>query len=92
MARGWKRSWHFRVRSKRFSRNWRTGLRRAIDDKDYLIVQGNGPRGLLATFYFDEETGLLRRLVRYTPSPVGRVSVQIDYSGLSRCRRDQIPV
>lgn len=63
--------------------NWRTGLRRAIDDKDYLIVQGNGPggtRGLLATFYFDEDTGYLRRLVRYTPSPVGRVSVQIDYA------------
>ena len=60
--------------------NWRTGLRRAIENKDYLIVQGNGPRGLLATFYFDQESGLLRRLVRYTPSPVGRVSVQIDYS------------
>jgi hypothetical protein len=59
--------------------NWRTGLRRAIDNKDYLIVQGRGQRGLLATFYFDEETGYLRRLVRYTPSPVGRVSTQIDY-------------
>ena len=64
---------------KQYLTNWRTGLRRAIDDKDYLIVQGNGPRGLLATFYFDEETGYLRRLVRYTPSPVGRVSVQVDY-------------
>ena len=60
-------------------RNWRTGLRRAIDNKDYLIVQGSGQRGLLATFYFDEESGLLRRLVRYTPSPVGRVPVQVDY-------------
>lgn len=60
--------------------NWRTGLRRSIDDKDYLIVQGAGPRGLLATFFFDEKTGYLRRLVRYAPSPVGRVSVQIDYS------------
>ena len=60
--------------------NWRTGLRRAIDNKDYLIVQGSGPRGLLATFYFDEESGYLRRLVRYTPSPVGRIAVQIDYT------------
>jgi hypothetical protein len=59
--------------------NWRTGLRRSIDDKDYLIVQGSGPRGLLATFYFDQESGYLRRLVRYTPSPVGRIPVQIDY-------------
>jgi len=60
--------------------NWRTGLRRAIDNKDYLIVQGSGPKGLLATLYFDEETGYLRRLVRYTPSPVGRIAVQIDYT------------
>jgi hypothetical protein len=60
--------------------NLRVGLRRQIEDKDYLIVQGTGPRGLLATLYFDQETGLLRRLVRMVPSPVGRVPVQVDYS------------
>jgi hypothetical protein len=65
---------------KSYLTNFRTGLRRVIEDKDFLIVQGSGPRGLLATFFFDEETGYLRRLVRYTPSPVGRISVQIDYS------------
>ena len=63
--------------------NWRTGLTRVIDNKDYDIVQGNGPRGPsrdeLATLFFDQDTGLLRRLVRYGPSPVGRVPVQIDY-------------
>ena len=30
--------------------------------------------------YFDEETGLLTRLVRSTPSPVGRLPVRTDYS------------
>ena len=30
--------------------------------------------------YFDEETGLLTRLVRSTPSPVGRLPIRIDYS------------
>jgi hypothetical protein len=63
--------------------NWRTGLTRVIDNKDYEIVQGNGPRGPsrdeLATLFFDQDTGLLRRLVRYGPSPVGRVPVQVDY-------------
>jgi len=63
--------------------NWRTGLTRVIDNKDYDIVQGNGPKGPsrdeLATLFFDQDTGLLRRLVRYGPSPVGRVPVQIDY-------------
>src|SRR5262249_47951003 len=28
--------------------NWRVGLRRTIGDRDYLVVQGTGPRGLLA--------------------------------------------
>ena len=60
--------------------NWRVGLRRSIDNRDYLVVQGSGPRGLLATLYFDPESGLLRRMVRYGPSPVGRVPTQIDYS------------
>ena len=59
--------------------NWRVGLRRSIAGRDFLIVQGTGPRGLLATLYFDPETGLLRRMVRYGPSPVGRVPTQIDY-------------
>jgi hypothetical protein len=60
--------------------NWRLGQRRTIVDRDYNIVQGTGPRGLLATLYFDPQSGLLTRMVRYGPSPVGRVPTQIDYS------------
>jgi photosynthetic reaction center cytochrome c subunit len=60
--------------------NWRAGQRRTIGDKDYLVVQGTGQRGLLATLYFDPQSGLLTRMVRYGPSPVGRVPTQIDYS------------
>ena len=60
--------------------NWRVGQRRTIIDRDYLVVQGSGARGLLATLYFDQQSGLLTRMVRYGPSPVGRVPTQIDYS------------
>jgi hypothetical protein len=60
--------------------NWRIGQRRTIGDKDYLVLQGSGPRGLLATLYFDPQSGLLVRMVRYGRSPVGRVPTQIDYS------------
>ena len=60
--------------------NWRVGLRRTIANKVYLVVQGSGPRGLLATLYFDPQSFLLARMVRYAPSPVGRVPIQIDYS------------
>ncbi len=43
------------------------------------VVQGTGPRGILATLYFDQETGLLLRMVRYGRSPIGRVPTQVDY-------------
>ena len=50
-----------------------------INDRTVLAVQGNKGAALV-TLYFDEETGLLTRMVRSTPSPVGRLPVQMDYS------------
>ena len=48
-------------------------------DRLVNVVQGTGPRGLLVTLYFDQETGLLVRMVRYARSPVGRIPTQVDY-------------
>lgn len=59
--------------------NWRVGLEDSLQDKPVYIVQGNGPGGLLGTFYFDKQTHLLVRYVRQTPSPVGRISIQQDF-------------
>jgi hypothetical protein len=44
------------------------------------VVQGTGPRGLLVTLYFDKQTGLLLRELRYGSSPIGRVPTQIDFA------------
>lgn len=44
------------------------------------VVQGTGPRNLLVTLYFDRQTGLLLRELRYGGSPLGRVPTQIDFS------------
>ena len=60
--------------------NWRVGLATVIDDKEVQVVQGTTARGGTATLYFDAETGLLVRHVRYNDSPVGRISRQTDYS------------
>jgi hypothetical protein len=49
-------------------------------DRAVNVVQGSGPRGLLATLYFDQKSNLLVRLVRYTRTPIGRVPTQVDYS------------
>ncbi len=51
-----------------------------MKDRLVNVVQGSGPRGMLATLYFDSETNLLLRVVRYARSPIGRVPTQVDYS------------
>jgi hypothetical protein len=66
---------------KQFFPNFRVTYPATIDGKDVYIVQGtDSNRLLVATFYFDKQTGLLARLVRYVNSTVGRVPTQVDYS------------
>jgi len=48
-------------------------------DRLVNVVQGSGPQGLLATLYFDSESGLLVRLVRSARTPIGRVPTQVDF-------------
>ena len=50
-----------------------------IDGRDVHVVQGNGSRGLVATLYFDKESGLLVRMVRFGSSPIGRAPTQVDF-------------
>jgi hypothetical protein len=65
---------------KQFLTNWRVGFSTTVNDKDVRVVQGTGPSGLVGTFYFDKDSGLLVRMVRYNNSAMGRVPTQIDYS------------
>jgi len=50
-----------------------------LNNRTVLAVQGSKGNALV-TMYFDDETGLLSRIVRSTPSVVGRLPVQTDYS------------
>ena len=59
--------------------NWRGSATRSIGDRDFLAIQGTGARNLLVTLYFDPQSGLLSRMVRYGPSPIGRMPTQVDY-------------
>jgi outer membrane lipoprotein-sorting protein len=59
---------------------WRSGFPATIDDRDLQVVQGTGDGGLIATFYFDPESGLLARMVYYSASVVGAAPTKIDYS------------
>lgn len=61
------------------------GLVTKEDKRDVWVVQGSGtPQGLVATFYFDKQSGLLLRMVRYAKSAMGRVPTQIDWSDYRR--------
>jgi photosynthetic reaction center cytochrome c subunit len=59
---------------------WRVGVPAAIDGRDMQVVQGVSAGGALATLYFDAESGLLIRQVRYVDSPVGRIPTLVDYA------------
>jgi len=52
-----------------------------LDDKDVMVVQGtaNGGRSSIK-LYFDKESGLLVRQVRFADTIIGRVPIQVDYS------------
>jgi photosynthetic reaction center cytochrome c subunit len=65
---------------KQFFTNWKVSFPATINERDVYVVQGTGANGLVATFYFDKQTGLLNRMVRYATSAVGRVPTQTDYS------------
>ena len=58
----------------------RAGNTESVNGKDANVIQATGPRGVLATLFFDQQSGLLVRMIRYGKSPVGRVPVQLDYS------------
>jgi photosynthetic reaction center cytochrome c subunit len=52
-----------------------------IDDKDVMLVQGvaSGGRSSIK-LYFDKQSGLLVRQVRFADTIIGRVPIQVDYS------------
>jgi photosynthetic reaction center cytochrome c subunit len=70
----------FPGRIKQALSGWRVGFPATIDDREMQVVQGTTAGRTLATFYFDTESGLLARVVRYIDSPVGRIPAQIDYT------------
>lgn len=71
--------------------NLRSSLPDSIGDRVVQVVQGTGPNGLIATLYFDKESGLLVRLKRYSRSPIGRIPTQVDYADYREVGGIKIP-
>jgi photosynthetic reaction center cytochrome c subunit len=53
----------------------------SIDDRDVMVVQGTVNLGRSSIkLYFDKQSGLLVRQVRFADTIIGRVPIQVDYS------------
>jgi hypothetical protein len=59
--------------------NLRSGPPDNVNGHDVYVIQGNGGNRVLATLYFDRQSGLLVRTVMYGVSPVGRIPRQADF-------------
>lgn len=59
---------------------WRGAIPAAMGDLDVQVIQGTMAGGFPVKLYFDDESGLLVRQIRYTETPVGRNTWQINYS------------
>jgi outer membrane lipoprotein-sorting protein len=60
---------------------WRAGFPAAtINERAVLIVQGAAAGGSRVKLFFDKESGLLVRTLRYTDTAVGIIPAQTDYS------------
>jgi hypothetical protein len=70
----------FPARIRQIASQWRVGLPAVIDEREVQVVQGTGAGGATVSLYFDAETGLLSRQIRYVTSPVGRIPIQYDYA------------
>jgi photosynthetic reaction center cytochrome c subunit len=71
---------HFPVDVKTQNSIWVVGSGEKIDGHDTTQVVGRTESQPPLRLYFDMQSGLLLRLVRYSETPLGRLPTQIDYS------------
>jgi hypothetical protein len=71
---------HFPQDVKTLSQKWVVQPGEKIDGHDTTLVVGSSENAPPLRLYFDVQTGLLLRLIRYSETPLGRLPTQLDYS------------
>jgi photosynthetic reaction center cytochrome c subunit len=71
---------HFPLDLKHQFTEVRSGQPEKVGDREAYVVVGQRESKPPLRLYFDEQTGLLLRLVRYGETPLGRLPTQIDYA------------
>lgn len=70
--------------------DWRVGVT-TLEDKDVYVAQGSRAGQLPVNFYFDQESGLLVRMVRWNETAVGRVPTQVEYEDYREVAGAKVP-
>jgi hypothetical protein len=71
---------------------WRTGFPDVnVDGHALQVIEGTAPGKLGVKFFFDKESGLLVRQVRYTNTAVGLIPTHIEYSDYRAVAGVKIP-
>ena len=80
------------ARIKQTFATWRAGFPDVnIDGRVLQVIEGTSPGNLGVKFFFDKETGLLARQVRYANTAVGLIPTHIEYSDYRAVAGVKIP-
>ncbi|PYT82563.1 MAG: c-type cytochrome [Acidobacteria bacterium] len=82
---------YFPVHLKTLYKAFRVDAGEKIDGHDTYFVMGRNPGQPPINLYFDKESGLLLRLIRYAETPLGRNPTQIDYADYRDANGIKVP-
>jgi hypothetical protein len=71
---------HFATDIQKEFSDWRVLPEEKVGDHQAVVIRGRMPDKPPVKFYFDEQSGLLLRLVRFAETPLGNNPTQIDYA------------
>ena len=82
----------FPVQIKQAFKNWRSGFPAiTVNDKPVQVIEGTTPGGSAIKLYFDKETGLLVRQVRYNNTIIGLTPAHVEYSDYRAVNGVKVP-
>jgi len=82
----------FPAQIKQAFKNWRSGFPAiTVNDKPVLVIEGQTPGGSAIKLYFDKETGLLVRQVRYNNTIIGLTPSHVEYSDYRAVNGVKVP-
>jgi photosynthetic reaction center cytochrome c subunit len=82
----------FPAQIKQEFKNWRSGFPAiTINDKPVQVIEGTTAGGSAIKLYFDKETGLLVRQVRYNNTIIGLTPTHVEYSDYRAVNGVKVP-